>query len=132
MFQLLFITLLTFCLGSCQSSLTYDISLEKMSWTDAVKVSVNFQLRWRSRRLRLIRLSNWQLQSTVKPDLTTTCEQRPPVNCGQFEPSTASLNLSFIRHLCLTAAFFRSQGWPLYTGLTVCVGKILEKVVLAG
>ncbi len=58
---------------------------------------------------------------TVKPDLTTTCEQRPPVNNGQFEPSTASQNLSFIRHLCLTAAFFRSQGWPLYTGLTVLV-----------
>ncbi len=48
-----------------------------------------------------------------------TCEQRPPVNNGQFESSTASLNLSFIRHLCKTAAFFRSQGWPLYTGLTV-------------
>ena len=58
--------------------------------------------------------------STVKPD----CEQRPPVNNGQFEPSTASLNLSFIRHLCQTAAFFRPQGWPLYTGLTVCLKKI--------
>jgi hypothetical protein len=57
--------------------------------------------------------------NTVKPDLMTTCEQRPPVNNGQFESSTASQNLSFIRHLCLTAAFFRSQGWPLYTGLTV-------------
>ena len=58
---------------------------------------------------------------TVKPDLTTTCEQRPPVNNGQFESSTASQNLSFIRYLCLTAAFFRSQGWPLYTGLTVFI-----------
>ena len=60
-----------------------------------------------------------QFASTVKPDLTTTCEQRPPVNNGQFKPSTASLNVSFIRHLCQTAAFFRPQGWPLYTGLTV-------------
>jgi hypothetical protein len=57
--------------------------------------------------------------STVKPDLMTTSEQRPPVNNGQFESSTASQNLSFIRHLYLTAAFFRSQGWPFYTGLTV-------------
>ncbi len=66
---------------------------------------------------------------TVKPDLTTTCEQRPPVNNGQFESSTASLNLSFIRNLCQTAAFFRSHWWLLYTGLTVlCYNnmKILE------
>jgi hypothetical protein len=78
--------------------------------------------------------SDWDLQnslkelhhiSTVKPDLTTTCEQRPPVNNGQFESSTASQNLSFIRHLCLTAAFFRSQGWSLYTGLTVHTPKPL-------
>ena len=62
--------------------------------------------------------------TTVKPDLTTTCEQRPPVNNGQFESSTASLNLSFIRHLCLTAIFFRPQGWPLYTGLTVLTNYI--------
>ncbi len=57
--------------------------------------------------------------STVKPDLTTTCEQRPPVNNGQFESSTTSINLNFIRHLCQTATFFWSRGWPLYTGLTV-------------
>jgi hypothetical protein len=57
--------------------------------------------------------------NTVKPDLTTTCEQRPPVNNGQFESSTTSLNFIFIRHLCQTATFFRSQEWPLYTGLTV-------------
>jgi hypothetical protein len=57
--------------------------------------------------------------STGKPDLTTTCEQWPPVNNSQFEPSTTSINLSFIRHLCQTAAFSRPQGWPLYTGLTV-------------
>jgi hypothetical protein len=47
---------------------------------------------------------------TVKPDLTTTCEQRPPVNNGQFESSTASQNLSFIRHLCLTAVFSGPRG----------------------
>ncbi len=57
--------------------------------------------------------------TTVKPEVTTICEQLPPVNNGQFESSTASLNLSFIRHLCLTDTFFRPQGWPLYTGLTV-------------
>ncbi len=36
---------------------------------------------------------------TVKPYLTVTCEQRPPVNNGKFESSTTSLNISFIRHL---------------------------------
>ncbi len=56
---------------------------------------------------------------TVKPDLTTTCEQQPPVNNGQFESSRTSINLSFIRHLCQTASFFWSRGLPLYTGLTV-------------
>ena len=56
---------------------------------------------------------------TVKPDLTTTFEQRLPVNNGQFYSSTTSLNLSFIKHLFQTATFFRSQGWPLNTGLTV-------------
>ena len=71
---------------------------------------------------------------TVKPDLTTTCEQRPPVDSGQFASSTTSLNLSFIRHLCQTATFFRSQGWPLYTGLTVfsiwVLGNIFNLIVL--
>ncbi len=43
----------------------------------------------------------------------------PPVNNGQFDTRMASLNLSFIRHLFQTATFFRSHGWPLYTGLTV-------------
>ncbi len=62
---------------------------------------------------------HFKTKSTVKPDLTTTCEQRPPVNNGQFESSTTSLNLSFIRQLCQTATFFRSQGWPLYPGSTV-------------
>ncbi len=57
--------------------------------------------------------------STVKPDLTTTFEQWPPVNNGQFKPSTTGLNICFIRHLCQRAAFFRPQEWPLYTGLTV-------------
>ena len=61
----------------------------------------------------------FNIKTTVKPDLTTTCEQRPPVNNGQFESLTASLNLSFIRNLCQTAAFFRSKGWPLNTGLIV-------------
>ncbi len=66
----------------------------------------------------------WTMMYTVKPELTTTCDKRPPVNNGQFETSTASLNLSFIRPLFQTATFFRSQGRPLYTGLTVLeIGK---------
>ena len=59
----------------------------------------------------------------AKPALTTTSEQRPPVNNGQFGSLTASLNLTFIRPLFQTATFFRSQGWPLYTGLTVYKDK---------
>ncbi len=47
---------------------------------------------------------------SVKPDLATTCEQRPPVNNGQFESPTTSLNLSFIRHICQTAAFSGPKG----------------------
>jgi hypothetical protein len=43
-----------------------------------------------------------EYQCIVKPDLTTTCEQRPPVNSSQIESSTTSVNLSFIRHLCQT------------------------------
>jgi len=70
--------------------------------------------------------STTRISSTVKPDLTTIYEQRPPVNNGQFESSMASLNLSFIGHLCQTAAFFRSQGWPLYTGLTALKSQLLD------
>jgi hypothetical protein len=39
--------------------------------------------------------------------------------------TTASLNLSFIRPLFQTATFFRSQGRPLYTGLTVYIFNII-------
>ncbi len=34
--------------------------------------------------------------STVKPVLTTTSEQRPPVNNGQSDPQTYQINTSFI------------------------------------
>ncbi len=33
---------------------------------------------------------------TVKPVLTTTSEQRPPVNNGQPDPQTSQINASFI------------------------------------
>ena len=55
----------------------------------------------------------------VKTALTTTSEQRSPVNNGQFDSSTTSLNLPFIRPLFQTTTFFRSQEWSLYTGLNV-------------
>jgi hypothetical protein len=64
--------------------------------------------------------------NTVKPDLKATCEQRPPVNNGQFESSTTNINLSFIIHLCQTATFFWSRGWPLYTGMTVYQKKFFK------
>ncbi len=71
-------------------------------------------LRWQ----RLLR-SRRSFLMTVIPALTTTSEQRPPVNNGQFASSKTSLNITFIRPLFQTATFFRSQGWSLYTGLTV-------------
>ena len=64
---------------------------------------------------------NWEnclCPITVKPTLTTTSEQRPPINNGQFDSSTINLNLTFIRPFFPTTTFFRSQGWSLYTGLT--------------
>ncbi len=33
---------------------------------------------------------------TVKPVLTTTSEQRPPVNIGQSDPQISQINTSFI------------------------------------
>ncbi len=56
---------------------------------------------------------SWQTYffiNTVKPELTTTCELRPPVNNGQFDTLTASLNLSFIWHLFQTATFSGPKG----------------------
>ncbi len=41
------------------------------------------------------------------------CSWTGCLDTTQFELSTTSLNL------CQTANFFRSQGWPLYTGLSV-------------
>jgi hypothetical protein len=35
-------------------------------------------------------------QYTVKPVLTATSEQRPPVNNGQPDPQTSQTNCSFI------------------------------------
>ncbi len=73
----------------------------------------------RARSKRTLKTNNVCTVCTVKPDLETTCVQWPPVNNSQFESSTTSLTLSFLRHLNQTAAFYRSHGWPLYTGLTV-------------
>jgi hypothetical protein len=39
---------------------------------------------------------NPAIMSTVKPVLTTTSEQRPPVNNGQSDPQTSQINTSFI------------------------------------
>ncbi len=71
---------------------------------------------------------NYTLTCTVKPAITATSEQWPPVNNGRFDTSTASLNLTFIRPLFQTATFFRSRGWPLYTGLTVLL-DVLKKTI---
>jgi hypothetical protein len=37
-----------------------------------------------------------EIESTVKPVLTTTSEQWPPVNNGQPDPQTSQINTSFI------------------------------------
>ncbi len=66
---------------------------------------------------------------TVKPVLTATSEQRPPVNNDR--PDSPALiiilrlyqvfwtNLWTTATLWTTVTFSGSQGWPLYTGLTV-------------
>jgi len=66
---------------------------------------------------------------TVKPVLTATSEQRPPVNNDQpkFPALIITLqlyqvfwtNLWTTATLWTTVTFSGSQGWPLYTGLTV-------------
>lgn len=60
---------------------------------------------------------------TVKPALTATSEQRPPVNNDRPE-SPAQLNLQLIFLVFWTtlqtmATFWISKCWLLYTGLTV-------------
>ena len=75
--------------------------------------------------------------SIVKPVLTTTSEQRPPVNNNRLE-SPALLNLQWIylvfwitlwtmATIWTTGTFWGSQGWPLYTGLIVFVMSNLTK-----
>ncbi len=46
-------------------------------------------------------------ESTFKPELTATSEQRPPVNNGQFNSVTASINLTFIRAPLSNGHFFQ-------------------------
>jgi hypothetical protein len=48
--------------------------------------------------------------------ITATCQQRPDLSHND-QPTTGL----FQSTLCVTTTFFRSQGWPLYTGLTVIV-----------
>ncbi len=55
----------------------------------------------------------------MKPALTATSEQQPPVNNDRYKSVTASLNLNFIRAPLSSGLFFRLQGWLLYTGLTI-------------
>jgi hypothetical protein len=45
--------------------------------------------------------------NTVKPELTATFEQRPPVNNGRYNLVTASINLTFIRAPLSNGHFFR-------------------------
>jgi hypothetical protein len=62
---------------------------------------------------------------TVIPVLTTTSEQRPPVNNDRLNPISSKLILIFVEHLLnishlgTTATFLESQECLLYTGLTV-------------
>ncbi len=60
--------------------------------------------------------------NTVKPVLTTTSKQRPPVNNGQSEATTTTWipRQAFSDHpWTLNGLFFRPRGWSLYLGLTV-------------
>ena len=62
---------------------------------------------------------------TVIPELTTTSEQRPPVNNDWLNPISSKLILIFVEHILnishlgTTATFLESQECLLYTGLTV-------------
>jgi hypothetical protein len=72
-----------------------------------------------------------QMIITVKPELTATSEQRPPVNDGQYNSVMARINLTFIRAPLSNSHFFRSRWWPLCTGLNViciCLNSILDRV----
>ncbi len=44
---------------------------------------------------------------TVKPELTATSEQRPPVNNGQHNLETANINLTKVRAPLSNGYFFR-------------------------
>ncbi len=64
----------------------------------------------------------WQ-KCTIKPELTTTSELKPPViNDHYFEvPFSINREQGTLNsdHLSTTTTIFGSQGWSLYTGLTV-------------
>jgi len=62
---------------------------------------------------------HFQFVYTVKPELTATSEERTPVNNGQYNLVTASINLTFIIAPLSNGHFFRPREWPLHTGLTV-------------
>ena len=53
--------------------------------------------------------------------ITATCQQRP-VCSPNGQPEATDL---FHINLYITATFVRSQGWPLYTGLTVCFNGLI-------
>ncbi len=78
---------------------------EVLSW-----ISRNDGLKWHLVKLNEKWISRPIFKYTVKPVLTTTSEQQPPVNNGQFGSSTASLNLTFIRPLFQTATFSGPKG----------------------
>jgi hypothetical protein len=107
-------------------------------WLNSAQSAISFQMMYRIINTKSIMFAiiiiifiknyNYTLTCTVKPAITATSEQWPPVNNGRFDSSTASLNLTFIRPLFQTATFFRSRGWPLYTGLTVLL-DVLKKTI---
>jgi hypothetical protein len=58
----------------------------------------------------ILKESTILILNTIKPVLTTTSEQRPLVKNGQFDTSTTSLNLTFIRPLFHTATILGPKG----------------------
>ncbi len=66
-------------------------------------------------------------RSTVKPDLTTTCEQRPPVNNGQFESKSqfyqAPLSNGRFFQVPRVAVVHRFDCTQEYTGLWFMLQK---------
>ena len=85
----------------------YQVSCHLLFRSDLFRLDSTFHMLWLLRYFQSARRSKLKFYYTVKPVLTTTSEQRPPVNKGQFEVTTASLNLSQKWQFCFRTVYFK-------------------------